>query len=184
MSMNSILDLTYKGNSLGVSPHSMGELRPANEILHDREALWERIAEDGYLYFRGFLNIDEVKAARQEVMDRLWNAGVLDKDHPAYEGVANLKSEFDGRSVGGFLPGLALDNLPLDKVIYDGPMIDFYRFFLDGPVRHFDFTWFRCKHPGASDATHPHYDIVFMGRGTKNLFTSWTPFVDIPYEMG
>ena len=182
--MNGILDLTYKGNNLGVSAHSMGELRSANDVLHDREELWERIAEDGYLFLRGFLNVDEVKAARQEVMDRLWNAGVLDKDYPAYEGVWVRGAEFDGRSVGGLLPRLALNNAPLDKVIYDGAMMDFYRFFLGGPVRHFDFTWFRHKRPGVSEATHPHYDIVFMGRGTKNLFTSWTPFVDIPYEMG
>ena len=23
-----------------------------------------------------------------------------------------------------------------------------------------------------------------MGRGTKNLYTSWTPLGDVPYEMG
>jgi len=27
-------------------------------------------------------------------------------------------------------------------------------------------------------------DIVFMGRGTTNLYTTWTPLGDIPLEMG
>ena len=63
-------------------------------------------------------------------------------------------------------------------------MIEFYEFFLGGPIRHFDYTWFRAKAPNRQNATQPHCDIVFMGRGTKNLFTSWTPFCDIPYNMG
>lgn len=33
-------------------------------------------------------------------------------------------------------------------------------------------------------ATNPHYDIVFMGRGTKNLYTSWMPLGDTPRQMG
>jgi ectoine hydroxylase-related dioxygenase (phytanoyl-CoA dioxygenase family) len=27
-------------------------------------------------------------------------------------------------------------------------------------------------------------DIVYMGRGTKNLYTAWTPYGDIPLELG
>ena len=51
-------------------------------------------------------------------------------------------------------------------------------------MRHFDYTWCRSKPPGDDTATPPHYDIVFMGRGTQRLYTSWTPLGDIPVEMG
>jgi ectoine hydroxylase-related dioxygenase (phytanoyl-CoA dioxygenase family) len=63
-------------------------------------------------------------------------------------------------------------------------MIGFYERFLGGPVRHLDFTWCRVKTSGTETATSPHYDIVFMGRGTSNLYTSWTPLGDIPKQMG
>ncbi|MDF2653384.1 MAG: phytanoyl-CoA dioxygenase, partial [Paenibacillus sp.] len=29
-----------------------------------------------------------------------------------------------------------------------------------------------------------HYDIVYMGRGTHNVYTVWSPLGDISYEMG
>jgi hypothetical protein len=182
--MHGQVDLTHNGASLMDTPNAIGEMRSSNDVLGDRDALWNRIGEDGYLYLKCLLNVDAVKAARREIMDRLMSAGILDKDYPAYDGVPLPDAEFDSRSAGGFLPGLARDNVPLDKVIYDGPMMDFYRFFLGGPVRHFDYTWIRCKLPGGELTTNPHYDNVYMGRGTRNLFTSWTPFVDIPYEMG
>lgn len=182
--MSGLVDLTHGGNKLADAPDSMGELRPSNDVLGDRDALWNRVGEDGYLYLKGLLNVDEVKAARQEIMDRLMTAGVLDSNFPAYEGVALPEADFDSRSAGTFLPRLAEENAPLDKVIYDGLMMDFFGFFLGGPVRHFDYTWMRCKLPGGELSTNPHYDIVYMGRGTRNLFTCWTPFVDIPHEMG
>jgi ectoine hydroxylase-related dioxygenase (phytanoyl-CoA dioxygenase family) len=61
-------------------------------------------------------------------------------------------------------------------------MMAFYERFLGGEVRHFDFTWMRAVAPGRG--TPPHMDIVFMGRGTTNLYTSWTPLGDISLEMG
>ena len=78
---------------------------------------------------------------------------------------------------------VARDNPELDKVLYDGPMMEFNRGFLGGEVRHFDYTWFRTKSPG-DNGTQPHYDVVYMGRGTRKLFTSWTPLSDITMDMG
>jgi hypothetical protein len=87
-------------------------------------------------------------------------------------------------ATGPFMPVLAKDNASLHKVLYDGSMMAFYQFFFGGEVRHYDYTWFRAKQPGTNTATTPHCDIVYMGRGTKELYTSWTPFGDVPYEMG
>ena len=49
-------------------------------------------------------------------------------------------------------------------------------------IRHYDFTWLRTVAPGRGTA--PHMDIVFMGRGTTDLYTTWTPLGDIPLEQG
>ena len=184
MSVEKLVELTYRGNALGDSPDSFGVLRRSDDALEDRDELWRRMEADGYLYLPGLLNRDEALAARQEVMDRLWKAGVLDKRYPAIEGVAASEADYDSRATGSFMPLLGRNNPPLHKVIYDGPMMAFYDFFLGGLARHFDYTWFRVKRPGKTQVTTPHCDIVYMGRGTHQLFTSWVPYGDVPFEMG
>ena len=37
---------------------------------------------------------------------------------------------------------------------------------------------------GSGDNTGAHYDIVYMGRGTRNVYTVWTPLGDLPFAMG
>ena len=168
--------LTYRGEAIDSS--LLRELKEASSALGDREELHRRMARDGYLYLPGFLDREEVMAARMSVLSRLSENGMIDHSHPLEEGV--LKPGIES----GFSPDLARDNPELDRVVYSGPMIEFYEIFLGGPVRHFDYTWFRAKGPNSPNATHPHCDIVFMGRGTRDLYTSWTPLQDIPYGMG
>jgi hypothetical protein len=184
MGFEQVVNLTYQGKQLGHSLGDFGELRTSNDVLHDRNELWHRIEEDGYLFLKGLLNKDEVLSARQEVMNRLMAAGVLDKRYPAMSGIAASDAEIAGRATGAFMPMMARNNPPLDKVIHEGPMIDFYQFFLGGPVRYFDYTWFRVKRPGINTVTTPHCDIVYMCRGTKSLYTSWIPYGHVPLEMG
>ena len=179
-----ILSLTYKGNLLADNEQVFAELNLSDDSGDDREELWRRFEEDGYLFLPGFLDKDEVLAARTEVLQRLWDAGVLDKNHLMIDGIAVPDKEFNGAATGPFMPLLAKNNPPLEKVLYSGPMMRFYDFFLGGRATHFDYTWFRCKRPGRNDATTPHCDNVYMSRGTKGLYTSWTPFGDVPIDMG
>jgi hypothetical protein len=173
--------LFYRGDTLDTSPRAFGELRSSRDARADRDELHRRMAEDGYLYLPGLLNPKDVEAARIEFLERIDRLGNLAPGVPVSEGVAkkdgvplNLVSQ----------EGLAKNNLPLEKVIFSGPMIEFYEFFLGGVVRHFDFIWVRAKVAGQSITTYPHYDNVYMGRGTQNLFTSWTPFGDVPLIKG
>lgn len=178
MSVSGIEALTYYGNPIDTSPAGFGELRRSDAAMDNVAELCRRIEEDGYLFLPGLLDREEVAAARQEVMDRLQAAGILDGRYPAYEGVVKPDHTIS------FMPQLAKGNQPLMKLLYEGAMMDFYRRFLGGPVRHYDYTWFRAKTPGTRTATQPHYDVVYMGRGTRRLYTSWTPLVDVPWEMG
>lgn len=182
MTTEAIPQLTYNGKPIDME--QVGVLRRSDDVVGDRDELWRRMGEDGYLFLPGYLDRDEVISAREELCDRLFKAGVLDPNYPAMEGVMAIGEQVNSAATGPFMPVLARDNPPLDKVIYAGAMMAFYEFFLGGEVRHYDYTWFRAKPPGTSTATTPHCDIVYMGRGTKQLYTSWTPYSDIPYEMG
>ena len=178
MGVEKMLDSTYRGNRLGQSIDDFGELRPSIDIVDSGEALRERMEEDGYLYLPGLLDKGEAVEARREILSRLSRMGAVDTDYPPLEGVHKP----GGKSGGHY--DLTRNNPSLMQVLYSGPMIQFYQSFLGGPVAHFDYTWFRVKPPGVSSPTTPHYDIVYMGRGTTNLYTSWTPLGDMPYEMG
>ncbi|MGA2380533.1 MAG: phytanoyl-CoA dioxygenase family protein [Spirochaetia bacterium] len=171
-------ELTYLGRNVDTSPTMFGELRSSIELLNDPETLESRMTQDGYLFLPGLLNREEVLAAREEILMRLDAAGYIDRSHPLLDAIPSAEVK------DGFVPQLATNNEPLEKVIFHGPMMSFYQGILGGPVRHFDFVWLRAKRPGITDATPPHYDVVFMGRGTKKLYTSWTPLEDVPMEKG
>ncbi|MBV7330200.1 phytanoyl-CoA dioxygenase family protein [Chloroflexi bacterium TSY] len=173
-------DLTFRHQAIETESNAFGELRASNDRLDDVEELRRRFDRDGYLYLPGLLNQVELLAARHEMLIRLDKKGYLNPAHPLMEGIA--RGELTASAM--FMSELGIKNVPLHKVLYDGPMIAFYERFLGGPVRHFDYTWCRVKSSSIDGATKPHCDIVFMGRGTKQLYTSWTPLSDVPKEMG
>ena len=92
METEKALKLTYQGESLGHSSDDFGGLRASNDAIDDRRELHRRMTENGYLFLKNYLNKDEVLAARQEVMDRLMGAGVLDERYPAIDGIAAPQS--------------------------------------------------------------------------------------------
>lgn len=165
------------GRELDTGLDALGELRVSSHLAGDGDALRERMASDGYLFLPGYLDRAEVLEARRETVARIERAGLLDSRFPAMEAVAapNCEKKY-------FMPELAHGNQPLLRLLYAGRMMAFYETLLGGAVRHFDYTWMRAVSPGG--ATAPHCDIVYMGRGTKNLFTAWTPLSDIAYPMG
>jgi len=62
-----IRELTSFGHALDLSPQAFGELRRSSDIAHDASLVRARMAEDGYLYLPGLLDVEEVLAARREI---------------------------------------------------------------------------------------------------------------------
>ena len=152
--------LTSLGLDLDLSPQAFGELRATPGSLATAEVMQERLLEDGYLYLPGLLERDQVLDVQRLVTGRLAAGAARQSSHE-----------------------LARDNAPLSGLLYTGRMVAMFEKLLGGPVKHFDYTWFRAV-PGGGQGTYPHCDFVYMGRGTFNLFTAWTPIGDIPLEVG
>ena len=55
--------LTSLEMPLDMSAAAFGYLRPANELLDDPPAMWARMAEEGYLYLREYLDKDQVRGS-------------------------------------------------------------------------------------------------------------------------
>ncbi len=162
-------------NVFDTSPEKFGELRSSNDLLTNPEKLRKRIAEDGYLLLRGLLNVDKVRAARDELLIKMERSGTVSDDYLLSEGVdLTLKNEIDQAA--------PREGTAVKKLTQSGEMIDFYDQFFGEPARAFDFIWVRMVSVGTS--TGCHYDWVYMGRGSKHLHTSWTPLMDIPRIEG
>jgi hypothetical protein len=168
--------LTAMGVELDTSEESFGWMEDSSPLLGEPDALRARMEEEGYLYLRNFFERDEVMEARRFVCEEMAREGTLEPGTPLMDAVLA-----PGRSTH-FRPDLARDNAPLHSVIYGDNMMEFWASFFGEPARHFDFTWLRAVGPGHGTPTH--CDIVYMGRGTRELYTAWTPLGDVPLEMG
>ncbi len=165
------------GYALDTANAAFGWLRPSTDEFHDAAALRRRMREDGYLYLPGFWEREEVAPVRAAILDHLVEEGTIDTDYPVEEAVAKVNTG-KGRIHNDF----AKRCTPLQTLLYSGEIIEFFDRFLGGRCAHFDHTWMRCVGPGAS--AHPHCDIVYMGRGTKDLYSVWVPYGDISLKLG
>jgi hypothetical protein len=158
-------------------PH-LGTLRDANALIGDAGALQARMEEDGYLLLRGLQDTEKVRAAQKFLLGKLDENEQIDRSFPVERGVVKEGAK------GGFLGGSkTLTRDPVFLEVVESPEImGFFADFLQGDVLTFDYKWLRVVGPG--DFTGAHYDIVYMGRGTQNLYTCWTPITEVPYEMG
>ncbi|PAW66360.1 MAG: hypothetical protein B9S34_08370 [Opitutia bacterium Tous-C1TDCM] len=164
------------GHPLDMAEDKVGVLRDSAEAADDAAELHRRFETDGYLYMRGYLDRDEVLAARASLTERLAAAGVLDPAHPHEDGVCKPGSGYV------FKPEITDGNAAVQNLLYSGRLVDFYTRFFGEPIRHYDFTWLRAIGPGKG--TNPHCDLPYMGRGTHRHMTCWLPYGDISYELG
>lgn len=171
------MKLISQKKELELTGDAFGELRESQDVLDDSGALRQRMADDGYLFLRGVLDRAQVIEARRECVRRLAEAGRLEPGTDPMLAIPRRSGEGSY-----FWAELAEGNGPLLDVLYSGPMMAIFERLLGGTVRHYDFTWMRAVTPGGGTA--PHCDVVYMGRGTKNLYTAWTPLGDIPRSVG
>jgi hypothetical protein len=176
MAIQDTISLLSQGRQLAETPDALGELRDSSTIADDFDALRARMVEDGYVFLRDYLHRDEVIAARRAMLERVAAEGGLVESEPLLDGVLNLNVPVH------FRPERTRESAELQKLLFDGPMIEFFEGFLQGEVRHFDYIWLRSVSPGKGTA--PHGDSVFMNRGTLNLYTAWTPLGEVDRQLG
>jgi hypothetical protein len=170
--------LTLKGEPID----EVELLDDCTPLLQDPDALREQFRTNGYVYLPGYLGRDRVMAGRRVLINELQRHGALHPDHDPMEGVLNPDAKAPGFT-GGRLEDLFADYQAIHDVLYTGPMMAFFRTLFGGvDVLHYDFTWTRMVKPGP--ATDIHSDVVYMGRGTHDLYTAWTPFGDNGFDLG
>jgi ectoine hydroxylase-related dioxygenase (phytanoyl-CoA dioxygenase family) len=164
------------GKTLATDENVFGLLRDSSGSIPHPDELRARLSADGYLYLKNFFPREDVLKVREGILDRLRKQGLILPSSDPLDAQANPER----RTV--FMPELAANNPALEKLIYGPRVMALYENLLDGPVLHYDFTWFRPIGPGPGTA--PHCDLVYMGRGTRQVFTMWVPYGDVSLNLG
>ena len=164
------------GRILNSDDNVFGLLRDSSSALADPIELRARLENDGYLYLKRFFPREDVFGVRRNILERLRQQDLILASHDPLDAPANPEH----RTV--FMPELAEKNPDLEQLIYGESVMELYESLLQGPVLHYDFTWFRPIGPGLG--TVPHCDLVYMGRGTRQVFTMWVPYGDVPLSLG
>lgn len=172
------MQLTMARKPLELGSRYLGWLNDSTELLGDECAMRERLADEGYLLLRGLHRPELVRDARRFILERLAENGQLDPTAPLEEGIVGP----GGR--GAFLGGQKsiTRSEPFLHLVESPELMAFFTRLLGGTASTFDYKWLRVVGPGGF--TGAHYDVVYMGRGTRNLYTLWTPLGDVSLEMG
>jgi Phytanoyl-CoA dioxygenase (PhyH) len=166
-----------RGRRLGLSEDAFGWLRPSDSLTGDPDALRARLEQDGYLFVPGLLDREAVRACRMELLCHVQAHGALDPAYPVEDGVLRPDAE-----ELGLWQSYPSSSDALMSVLRGDPMMSFFAGILGGEVRSYDFIWLRDQ--PLAHGVEPHCDLVFMGRGTPDVLTCWTPFGDIALGGG
>lgn len=178
--------LTSNGYVLDESPARLGELVPVpDQERNDRDALWRRLLDNGYLYLPRALDPEEVRAFRRYYFGTLAGTGLVTDQDPEL-GQAGDR-EVDLAKLREILyreivPGAAYENFCTQPAIRD-----WYAWFLgDNPFLHRRkiLRHTRPGQTGIGTATQAHYDLVYLREGTDRVLSSWIPLGDCPIDRG
>lgn len=153
-------------------------MRSSNDILHDADALNNRMLADGYLLIRELIDPAKVQLARETILHYMAEHEAMEPGSQPLEGVMGKR----GKSVS-LLGRKAITMHPAVRDVLESPaLFDFYAKLWNEPVLTFDYKWLRAV--GHEQATSCHYDVVYMGQGTPRLRTCWIPLGDVDIEQG
>ncbi|MBV7336643.1 phytanoyl-CoA dioxygenase family protein [Chloroflexi bacterium TSY] len=158
--------------------HEIIELVDSSEIRNDVPALQARMAEDGYLFIRGFHNRQKAIEAEQWTLQAIAARGGLKADAPVNDGIIGEEN----KSYAFFRQIEVSHGKPILDVVDSDETFAFYEKLFGGPVITFDKRWLRCMAHGGHN--HFHYDNVYVGRGTPNRYTMWSALSDIGLDNG
>ena len=158
-------------------------------LIADPEALRAQADRDGFLFFRGLIPQDALRALRAEVLELVAEEGLLDESHPRMEGWANVPKaesmQHHGISCGTPELYRAVQRLERFHALAHYPkLLDVYRILFEEEVLVHPRHIMRLMFPMQGVApTDPHQDFIYID-GTQSSWTSWIPIGDCPLELG
>jgi len=179
--------LTSNGYVLDESPQRLGSLEavPDHE-RSDREALWQRLRRDGYLFLRKALDPEVVLNFRRYYFTALADSGLTRHDTDPVLGLAGNGSP-DLAAVRHALLTEVVPGEEYQRFCAQPALRDWYAWLLQGQTFLHKRKILRHILPGQTGigtATQAHYDLVYLREGTDRVLSSWIPLGDCPIQRG
>jgi hypothetical protein len=159
------------------------ELADSASVASDQRELRRRLAADGYVFFRGLLPAEDVRAAGTAVVDRLRTGGwVDDRGIPSIQ--PRAVNPMDALADPAFRA--AVMTAEFNRIPYLAPLRAAIRRILGPGAFSYPVKVLRAVYPERPDARprgrYIHYD--YGVSGVQDMLTSWIPLMDIPVRIG
>lgn len=168
-----------------MSPERLSELTVSNDIQHDAEQLRQRLAEDGYLFFRNLLDADRLLSLREEMLTVMQHGGWLVAGTDPMDGIANpaaRSTEGDPEYTDVYHEVYKLQQF--HEIGHDAGLLALLESIRGCPMMSQPQKVARLWFPKFTDHTTPiHQDFVHF-QGTYDNLTCWSPVGDCPRELG
>ena len=165
-----------------------GQVIPSNLIgalietpASDPVAIRAALDNDGYVFLRNVLDVNDVLAARTEVFAELESVDEIKS--PAVDGIAtgtSRRAELH-RDLGAFWTNVSNGQV-LRHVTHGQPLNGILASIFEQPVRGHDLIYLRPTPPDRS--TRLHYDFPFFAGKATRIVTAWIPLGDIAADEG
>ena len=158
-----------------MSSQSVGGFRIANDLLGSPAQLKALLAVEGYLFFRGTLDLDEVDATKRDLVHVLAGQGVVkpDRAEPIWTGAALDQ-----------IDDVALYSLSSYQALSEGSAKRLAEKVFGEPAFMFKNPNIRYSLPDHSQYVTPAHQDRFFIRGTTAFCTLWIPLMDLDETMG
>ena len=164
------------------SPQAWGDLRVSNDAMDDPDKIRERAKKDGYIFVKGLIDRETVIRAREEILLKYAIAGEIDTSgKDVMDGVLRSESYVKEVNLEALVSSLR-SGYRYESVINNDRLLDLYCDIFNEPAVSFDYRWPRMMRVGEGCGIHA--DIPYVGRGSKDVWTSWLPLGDIPLNNG
>ena len=161
------------------------ELRVSNDALDNPAELRRRIADEGYLFFRGLMPSKGLHALRVEMMSAIQDAGWLIAGTDPADGIADISmryTEGDNEYSAGYAQVYKLENF--HRSAHWDEVTSTVAKILGGEIMPHPQKVARIWFPKYTEHTTPtHQDYVHF-QGSFNTLTCWAPVGDCPLELG
>lgn len=165
----------------------MGALEPAGQLeLKDKDALWNRLRRDGYLYIKGMLPKSDVEDFRRHYFATLAPTGLTAPGSDPALGLAG-PAPADRQTLREALYGDIVPGEEFNGLCRHPSIVEWFSWFLGEDTFLHQRKIIRHTRPGESGigtATQAHYDLVYLREGTDRVLSMWIPLGDCPVTRG
>ncbi len=158
----------------------------------DFKALWKRVHEEGYLFFRQLLPKEPIFEVRQKILEVVDHYGWLKANDEGLDNLADVETvnqmNLEDMKYGVGVTDEAYETIQKIEAFHRLPhhpnILNLYRGLFDDEVLPHARHIARVVTPHQSIPPTPQHQDYPLIQGSKNFWTCWFPLGDCPREMG